>query len=65
MFGVRLHVFRTGNIAGGLEFVQAALQQRQFLNAPRRHVQDSFVALGLAFLGKIANHRPLIALDGA
>ena len=61
MFCVRFEILGRRNITGFFQFVQAFFQARQFIHAPRRHVQNRFVAVRFGFLREMTDHRPFIA----
>ena len=65
VLGVGFEVLRTADAAGFLEFAQLFFQRRQLAGAARGDIHHGFLADGFALLRQVADHRPLVALDGA
>ena len=65
VFGVCFEVIGSVDIAFGFEFAEAGFEGGDFAGAAGGDVEDGFVADGLGFLGKEADHCPRIAFDGA
>ena len=61
---VRFHVFRAIDRAGLFQFVQPRFERLHVARAARGHVEHGHFADRFALLRQVADHRPLIALDG-
>jgi len=53
------------DVAGGLHLGEAFFEGGDFAGAAGGDVHHGLFAEGFAFLGKVADHGPLVALDGA
>ena len=64
VLGVGFEVGGAGNVAGRFEFLQAGFELRHLAPFAGGEIKDGFAAGGFAFLWQVADHRPLVALDG-
>ena len=64
-FRVRLEVLGNVDGAGLLEFAQPGFEPGDFADASGGDLEDGLAAGGLALLGQVADHGPLVALDRA